>query len=69
MPAIGELLEAASLGEVEGVGTLIAARANLNERDEVSDGSRTRVAVFFLSVVCRVPRDGKLRTKCLPTLE
>ena len=69
MPAIGELLEAASLGEVEGVGTLIAARANLNERDEVSDGSRTRVAVFFLSVVCRVPRDVKLRTKCLPTLE
>jgi hypothetical protein len=52
MPTSGELLGAASNGALEEVRTLIKDGANINEKNSVSDGAGTSVAVGFIVACC-----------------
>ena len=47
MPTDGELLKAANRGELKEVRDLIAAGANMEEEDSVSDGAGTSVVACF----------------------
>ena len=53
MPTGGELLRAADNGQLEKVRALLDARANVDEKDKVSDGTGTSVAagIFVWHVV------------------
>ena len=48
-----QLCAAAESGTADAILTLIAARANIDERDKVSDGAGTDVAAFLnILVIC-----------------
>ena len=50
MPTDGELLKAANRGELKEVRDLIAAGANMEEEDSVSDGAGTSVVACFVAL-------------------
>ena len=51
MPSAGQLLSAAESGKVGEVRTLLNARANIEEKNAVSDGAGTSVEAGFVGVV------------------
>jgi hypothetical protein len=51
MRTAGQLFFAAQAGRVEKARTLLSARANVEDKDEVIDGAGTSVAAGFVGVV------------------
>ena len=61
MPMDGEVGAAAGAGTVEELQTLIAAGANIEEHDAVSDGARAGIERFVCCWFCFETRPSRLR--------